>query len=279
MRAQPQQLGRDAELGVPAQPLGAPELVPLRCVVGRHEELELHLLELTGAKDEVAGCDLVAEGLADLGDAERRLLARGLQDVGEVDEHALRRLGAQVGHGRLRPRPGPAWVLNIRLKARAGVNSQHLEVTRAVTLVELILTEPPVADRAVDERVGEVLKVAARLPDRWRREDRGVDEHDVVALLHHRPHPGVLHVAQHQRAERAVVVSRAESAVDLGRRENEAPSLAQVDDLIEIGCGHEGRGYRQVSALRLAKPLADRRSSPGCGCAARQRDRRARARR
>ena len=68
-------------------------------LAGRHEELELHLLELAGAEDEVVGRDLVAEALADLGDAERRLLARGLQHVGEVGEHALRRLGAQVGLG------------------------------------------------------------------------------------------------------------------------------------------------------------------------------------
>ena len=46
---------------------------------GRHEELHLHLLELARAEDEVAGGDLVAEGLADLGDAERRLLARELR--------------------------------------------------------------------------------------------------------------------------------------------------------------------------------------------------------
>ncbi|SIJ27831.1 Uncharacterised protein [Mycobacteroides abscessus subsp. abscessus] len=43
-------------------------------VVGVDEVLELHLLELTGAEDEVAGRDLVAEGLADLPDSERRLL-------------------------------------------------------------------------------------------------------------------------------------------------------------------------------------------------------------
>ena len=97
---------------------------------------------------------------------------------------------------------GPAWVLNIRLKARAGVNSQTLKSRGQSTLIELILTEPPVADRAVDERISEVLEVAARLPDGRRREDRGVDQHDVVALLHHRAHPGVLHVPQH-RARRA----------------------------------------------------------------------------
>ena len=59
----------------------------------------LHLLELAGAEDPVLRSDLVAEALADLGDAERRLLAAGLEHVGEVDEHALRGLGSHVGLG------------------------------------------------------------------------------------------------------------------------------------------------------------------------------------
>jgi hypothetical protein len=62
-------------------------------VAGLDEELHLHLLELAGAEDEVAGRDLVAEALADLADAERRLLARRLLHVEVVDEDALRGLG------------------------------------------------------------------------------------------------------------------------------------------------------------------------------------------
>ena len=74
---------------------------------GRHEELDLHLLELARAEDEVAGRDLVAERLADLRDAERRLLARELQHVLEVDEDALRGLGAQEDRAPRRRAPGP----------------------------------------------------------------------------------------------------------------------------------------------------------------------------
>ena len=44
--------------------------------LGADEVLHLHLLELAHPEDEVAGRDLVAERLADLGDAERQLLAR-----------------------------------------------------------------------------------------------------------------------------------------------------------------------------------------------------------
>ena len=49
---------------------------------------------------EVARRDLVAEGLADLTDAERRLLTRSGGDIRVVDEDALRGLGAQVVQAR-----------------------------------------------------------------------------------------------------------------------------------------------------------------------------------
>src|SRR6185503_8442169 len=50
----------------PRQPLRAPELEPLVLAARLHEELHLHLLELTGAENEIPWCNLVAERLADL---------------------------------------------------------------------------------------------------------------------------------------------------------------------------------------------------------------------
>src|SRR5207248_4989812 len=86
----------DAVAHVPAEPLVEPVAVPLVGLGGRDEVRHLHLLELAHAEEEVAGRDLVAKRLSDLGDAERRLAARDLQHVLEVDEDPLRRLGAQV---------------------------------------------------------------------------------------------------------------------------------------------------------------------------------------
>ncbi len=94
--ADPQMVGAQAEVGVPALAQLDPLAVPALGLVGRDEELHLHLLELAGAEDEVAGGDLVAEGLADLGDPKGRLLAGEAEHVLEVDEDPLRRLGAQV---------------------------------------------------------------------------------------------------------------------------------------------------------------------------------------
>src|SRR5262249_42758485 len=87
----------DAKIEEPGLPGVDPVLEPLFIGAGLDEELQLHLLELAGPEDEVARCDLVPEGLADLADAERDLLARGLNDVLVVDEDALGSLRTQVG--------------------------------------------------------------------------------------------------------------------------------------------------------------------------------------
>ena len=58
-----------------------PVLVPLALRARRDEELHLHLLEFTHAEDELAGNDLVPEGLSNLRDAERQLHSTGLLDV------------------------------------------------------------------------------------------------------------------------------------------------------------------------------------------------------
>src|SRR5699024_7480399 len=70
----PQVVRIDAEVHEPV-PAGLDPLVELgRGLRRRGEVLDLHLLELARAEDEVARGDLVAEGLADLTDAERGLL-------------------------------------------------------------------------------------------------------------------------------------------------------------------------------------------------------------
>src|SRR5579863_174400 len=93
-----QHLAWYAEAHVPLVTLVAPVLEPSLGVVGWDVVLELHLLELPRPENEVAGSDLVAERLADLSRAKRRLQVLGLQDIGKIDEMALRSFRAQVGH-------------------------------------------------------------------------------------------------------------------------------------------------------------------------------------
>src|SRR4029077_1695435 len=77
-------LFRDALVEMPRQARLLPLVVEPRRIGGAAEVLHLHLLELARPEDEVAWRDLVAEGLPDLRDPERKLLPRGLLDVLEV---------------------------------------------------------------------------------------------------------------------------------------------------------------------------------------------------
>src|SRR5579872_1973677 len=79
----------DADRVPPRHALVYPVLPPVVVGAGFHEELHLHLLELTDAEDEVAGGYLIAKGFAGLSDAERDLQTGAVQDVAEVDEDAL----------------------------------------------------------------------------------------------------------------------------------------------------------------------------------------------
>ena len=198
------------------------------------------------------GRDLVPERLAELRDPERRLAPRELGDVLEVDEDALGRLGAEVG--------GRALFLE-----RADVRLEHeVELARlgevavgrlagplarlaaAARLLELVGAEAELARAAVDERVGEAGDVAGRLPDARVEDDRGVEGDDVVALLHHRAEPERADVVLREDAVVAVVVGRAEAAVDLGGREDEAAAAAEGDDRV-----HRHRLRRLGHARRL----------------------------
>ena len=94
-------LTRDTEVDVPVGALLQPVLVPLLIRARLNEELQFHLLELAGAENEVTGRDLVAEGLTDLADAERRLHTSRSHDVTEVHEDTLGGLGTKVVHAGL----------------------------------------------------------------------------------------------------------------------------------------------------------------------------------
>src|SRR5205823_1626589 len=96
----PQPVGLDAELRVPFDPHVAPILIPFHRLGWVAEEFDLHLLEFTASERIVARIDLIAEGLADLADAERKFEARAIQDVVKVHEDTLSGLRTEVGQRR-----------------------------------------------------------------------------------------------------------------------------------------------------------------------------------
>ena len=163
---------------MPGESLGDPVAVPLVRLGGRHEELHLHLLELERAEDEVPRRDLVAEGLADLRDPERRLAARELGDVLEVDEDALRGLRSQVDvDARLLdgtdPRPEHEVELprlgQVAVRRLAGALARPLAAAHVlvVGVGEVVGAEALLARAAVDERVAEAADVARTPPTRF----------------------------------------------------------------------------------------------------------------
>ena len=216
---------------------------------GRDEELHLHLLELARAEDEVARRDLVAEGLADLGDPERRFLARELQDVLEVDEDALGRLGAQVGDragllhgpdGRFEHQVEVTRLGQVALVGFAGVLRGFAPAGK---LADVVGAEALLAGPAVDQWIGEAGQVPRGLPDPGVLQDRGVQRDDVVALLQHRAPRPALDVSLQQDSVVAEVIGRADPAVDLRGREYEAAPLAQGDDLLHR---HDIPGHGEI---------------------------------
>ena len=198
-------------------------------------------------KMKLPGRDLVAKRLADLGDAERRLLARELEHVLEVDEDPLRGLGTQVGdRGRVAHRADVGLEHQVELagvgEIAVGALARALRrLLAALGVLELVGAKAQLAGLAVDHRVGEAGEVARGLPDPRVLDDRRVDRDDVVAVLEHRPPPLGLDVVLQQHPVVAVVVGRADPAVDLRGGEDEAATLAQRHDLVEarIGCGVE----------------------------------------
>ena len=218
------------------------------------------------------GRDLVAEGLADLADAERRLLPRGGEDVAEVHEDALGRFGPQVvqaflaGHRaevgleqageflRLGPfAAGAAVGAGDVLEAVLGGTALlllvlFLEVVRAVALV---------AGQALHQRVGEDVDVAGRFPDLAGQDDGGIQADDVFAAADHGLPPLALDVFLQLGAEGPVVPGRTGATIDLTGLENESPALGEGNDLVEDGfCCHGNSNFYRAAGCgpRLSGP-------------------------
>ena len=250
-------VGIDAEVDVPLQPGVDPVLMPLFGGVRFDEELHLHLFELAGAEDEVAGGDLVAETLADLADAERRLAPRGGDHIGEVDEDALRGLGPQIMQALLAldraevglehhvefARFGPLAALAAigtddlghRHGLRINVNFFFGLLPFRMRFLHVVLAMALVALQTLHQRVVEHLDVPGGHPDLARQDDRAVQSDDVVAPGDHRAPPLPLDVLLEFDPQRPVVPGGTRAPVDLAAGIDQAATLGQIDDGIDDG--------------------------------------------
>ena len=238
--AEAEVVGVDAEGDEPFQTLFNPVLEPFVVVVGLDEELQLHDFELAGAEGGVAGGDFVAEGLADLGDAEGELAAGAVEDVFEVDVDALGGFGPEVdfgggvfdgAHEGLEHEVELSRVGEFALAVGAGLG------------VDVVGAESLMAGAALDEGVGEVAEVSAGLPGGGMHEDGGVEGNGVVAELEHGAPPGIFDVALELGAEGAVVPGGVEAAVDFAALEEEAAAFGEGEELVHgdgLGAGRQG---------------------------------------
>ena len=100
----------------------------------------------------------------------------------------------------------------------------------APILNELVRAEALVAFAAVHQRIGEAAQVAGGDPGLRVHQDSGIKADVIRVLLHELLPPGALDVVLQLNAERAVVPSVGEAAVNLGAGEDEASVLAQSHD-------------------------------------------------
>ena len=73
----------------PVDTVFLPVCEPLKVCIWLTEELHFHLLEFPDTENEIAGCDLVTEGLAYLTDTERNLLSGRSLYILEVYKNTL----------------------------------------------------------------------------------------------------------------------------------------------------------------------------------------------
>ena len=254
----------DAEAEKPILAEFLPIRKPLKVGARLAEELQLHLLELSDAEDEVSGSNLVTEGLADLTDAERHLHSRGSLHVQEIDEYALRRLGAEIQRAdavlgdALKGLEHQVELTNARevrlaadgaldlvlldIRLHFGVRPRgdiHLDaVLLIVVLDEVIRTVTRLAALAVHQGIGETAHVTRRDPHVGVHQDRAVETDVQVILGHELLPPSFLDIVFQLHAERAVVPSIRETAVDFAAGIYEAASLCESGEFVHSEFRH-----------------------------------------
>src|SRR5688572_9266436 len=267
-----------AQVRVPVPALFDPVLVPGLVRARFDEELHLHLLELAGAEDEVARCDLVPEGLPDLGYPERHLYPAGLEHVLEIHEDPLRRLGPQIGQI-LRGFDGPHVGLEHQVEGPYGgevppavhgvlypvvlldylrelLRAQALGVYACRVLDEVVGAVAAFARAALDEHIVEGERVPRGLPHPRVHDYGRVEAYHVLAHVDHAAPPLLLDVSLHLDAQRPVIVGGTDATVDLRALVHEAPTLAEGHYLVHrYALGHwssELFGSGKYSPVRSA---------------------------
>ena len=256
----------DAQVHQPVTAEGTPVIEPLQVLAGLAEEFQLHLLKFTHPENEVAGSDLVAEALADLGNAGRQLLPGGTHYILEIHENALRRFRAEVN-------------LVGGVFRYAGIGLEHqveltdagevlLAADRALDVMlgnvgfqlligpavpgfvpmgkvfnQLIGTEASLAGFAVHQGIVEAAYVTGGHPHFPVHQNGAVQAGVVLAFLYKLLPPGLLHIILQLHTQGAKVPGVGQAAVNFTAGKNKAPVLAQSHQLIHRQFCHGVASY------------------------------------
>src|SRR6185437_1020704 len=211
MLAQTQIVSLEAEILIPLEALITPLRIPLLAGFRFAEKLDLHLLELARAEDELFGRNLITETLAHLRDAERNFHARGIADVLKVDEDSLCRLGAQVDlrraffNGADEGLEHQVELAGFSKLAFRKLSRLLRRLLGALTLGDLVLAKTCLAGFAVHQRVREVRFMPGRNPNRAMHQNGGIESDDIVARGDIVTPPGVLDIAEQFHAQRPII--------------------------------------------------------------------------
>ena len=255
MVPQPKVFFPDTEAGQPVRTEVLPVSEPFEVGAWLAEEFTFHLLEFPGTEGEVAGSNLVAEGLTHLAHAEGQLLSGGALNVSKVDKDTLRGFRPEIaGAGGILRHADGGFEHQVEFAdggevVLAADGADHIFLLRdeGVHLVEihrvhvdlgmhvadqLVRAMAGLAAFAVQQRVGEAGHMAGGDPGLGIHDDRRIQPDVGGAFLHEFLPPRALNVVFQFHAERAVVPGVRQSAVDIRPGIYKAPAFAQGDDFV-----------------------------------------------
>src|SRR5688572_28390984 len=90
----------------------------------------------------------------------------------------------------------------------------------------------------VNQRIAERIFVSGILPGQPIQDDRRIEAFDVVALVNHPAPPSLAHIVGEFDTQRPVVPRAAKAAVDFRRWINEAATLRQRNDGLDVWSRH-----------------------------------------
>ena len=239
----------------PVQTELLPVVEPLQIRIRLAEELQLHLLKLSGTESEVSGGNLIPEGFSDLSDTEGQLLSGSSLYIFEVYKDTLGGLRTEIYRvfrvlgntlegfehqveltdiGEIVLSAGGAGNLMLlnesgHLFLAPGVHAflQHNAFLRAVILDQLVGAESLMTFPAVHQRVGKTAQMTGCHPGLGIHQDGAVHAHVVGILLDELFPPGSLYIILQLHTQISVIPGVGQAAVNLRPRVHKPSGFCQ----------------------------------------------------